>query len=235
MLTLSDLKHIWGRVVFRYAGRNISAGNATRSRRFYNLIGKLYDWLYADHIYGYRQAALYMMDRYIESGDSVLDIGCGTGLLMEMAQDRARMMVGVDLSLGMLKQARNKLNHCEQAYLIASDCRMLPLRGGFDKIVSSFMFVILSQDDQKKVVNNLASLLNENGSFVFLSARDEFSPEWLTNDQWRSLCLQAGMAKVEIQDVYDYYRIVVAQKCVIPHVVEEKSGKNLVASDSDHT
>ncbi|MGC9327853.1 MAG: methyltransferase domain-containing protein [Candidatus Hinthialibacter sp.] len=235
MLTLSDLKHIWGRIVFRYAGRNISTVSTIRSLRFYNLIGKLYDWLYADQIYGYRQAAQYMVDRYIQAGDCMLDIGCGTGLLMDMAQDRAQMMIGVDLSLGMLKRARNKLRNCEHSFLIVSDCRMLPLRGGFDKIVSSFMFVILSQNDRETVVKNLASLLNENGSFIFLSARDEFSPEWLTKDQWRSLCLDAGMSQVEIHDIYDYYRIIVAYKRVIPRIKNESSNKNFVASDPDHS
>ena len=235
MLDFFGLKHIWGRLVFRYAGRNICAVNAARSRKFYNLIGKLYDWLYADFIYGYRQAAQYLVDRFIQRGDSVLDIGCGTGLLMQTAQQKAGSLVGIDLSLGMLKQARNKLSNVEQAHLIAADCRALPLGGTFDKIVSSFMLVILSQDDQKRVVSALSSLLSERGALVFLSARDELSPEWLTKDSWREVCSQANLNRVEIIDLFDYYRIVIAERMPVEREEDKFPATKCVAPFSSQT
>ncbi len=199
-------------MVFRYAGRNVCAANTDRSRTFYNLIGKFYDWLYADQILGYRQATQYLVDRYIQPGESVLDIGCGTGLLLELAQEKAGCLVGIDISLGMLKQARPKLHGSNGDFLIAADCRALPLGKTFDKIVSSFMLVILPYEDQKRVIVSLASLLSDHGALVFLSARDDFSPEWLSKDCWRDVCMEAGLNRIQIADLYDYYRIVVADR-----------------------
>ncbi len=230
MLNFLGLKHVWGRIVFRYAGRNICAVSSSRSRRFYNLIGKMYDWIYADQIYGYRQAVEYLVNRFIEPGDRVLDIGCGTGLLMEIAQAKAGTLVGIDISLGMLKQARNKLGKGEKTCLIAADCRALPLGVNFDKIVSSFMLVILTHDDQKQVVRSLASLLSQRGALVFLSSRDDFSPEWLTKKEWNSICIQAGLENVLIYDIFEYYRIVVAQKIPKEGSKEELPLSTCVAS-----
>lgn len=199
-------------MVFRYAGRNVCAANTDRSRAFYNLIGKFYDWLYADQILGYRQVVQHLVDQYVQPEESVLDVGCGTGLLLELVQEKAGYLVGIDISLGMLKQAGPKLQGSAGAHLIAADCRALPLRKTFDKIVSSFMLVILPYEDQKRVIASLASLLSDRGALVFLSAREDFSPEWLSKDCWRDVCSQAGLNRIQIVDLYDYYRIVIADR-----------------------
>ena len=109
-------------------------------------------------------------------------------------------------------------------------CRALPLGVNFDKIVSSFMLVILTHDDQKQVVRSLASLLSQRGALVFLSSRDDFSPEWLTKKEWNSICIQAGLENVLIYDIFEYYRIVVAQKIPKEGSKEELPLSTCVAS-----
>lgn len=69
------------------------------------------------------------------STDLVADIGCGNGLyLAELARrDRARHLVGVDLSPGMLRSARQRAQHAGRPgrsgpALVAADAAALPLR-----------------------------------------------------------------------------------------------------------
>jgi ubiquinone/menaquinone biosynthesis C-methylase UbiE len=75
-----------------------------------------------------------------EAPGAVLDIACGTGtLLAEIARDphaaEARL-AGVDLSPGMLAQARRKLD--PRVIVVAGDATRLPFRAGtFDVAVSA--------------------------------------------------------------------------------------------------
>ena len=107
---------------FRYAGCG-----ARRLRKFYNVIGRFYDWIYTDQIQGYRQTADYLIEHDIAPGDFVMDLGCGTGLLLDLAKGRAGRLLGVDISLGMLRQARSKLGRGPDLDYIVADCRALPL------------------------------------------------------------------------------------------------------------
>jgi predicted TPR repeat methyltransferase len=66
----------------------------------------------------------------------VVDLGCGTGLVGELLAERARRLVGVDLSVAMLREARrrgvyNELFRVELVEFLRHE------RGSFDTIVSA--------------------------------------------------------------------------------------------------
>jgi ubiquinone/menaquinone biosynthesis C-methylase UbiE len=69
----------------------------------------------------------------LQAGESVLEIGCGTGAsLIQMAQDISPtgLMIGLDLSFRMLTHARNKISqHASEKslYLLQGDGANLPL------------------------------------------------------------------------------------------------------------
>jgi predicted TPR repeat methyltransferase len=110
----------------------------------------------------------------------VLDAGCGTGLCGRLVAPHARRLVGVDLSEGMLAQARQKqiydeLVHGElTAYLQAASHR-------FDLIVSADTLVYFG--DLTAVAAAAAAALAPGGWFVFTleqarhDARDGFRLE----------------------------------------------------------
>jgi ubiquinone/menaquinone biosynthesis C-methylase UbiE len=173
------------------------------------LVGRFYDWLYVDHVSGYKQAIQYLVDHHIDPGNSVLDVGCGTGQIIDYVKSKADMVVGIDISLQMLKQTRKKLSGCNDVLLISADSRNLLLQASFDKIVSCFMLVILSREDRMRVIESMEPLLNENGALIFLTAQESLSPQWLTFDEWRSFCHKAGFSWVEKVDILDCYRIII--------------------------
>lgn len=75
----------------------------------------------------------------LESGTRVLDIGCGTGALLERAVARGADVVGVDLSEPMVAAAQRRV---PAATVALGDAQTLDLRslgsGAFDRVVSRF-------------------------------------------------------------------------------------------------
>lgn len=66
------------------------------------------------------------------AGRRVLDVACGTGKSLETLLERGWSGVGVDVSAGMLAEARRKLG--SQVKLVECDMRDLPLLGEFDLV-----------------------------------------------------------------------------------------------------
>jgi ubiquinone/menaquinone biosynthesis C-methylase UbiE len=74
----------------------------------------------------------------VRVGERLLDVGCGTGELLRdtLGRASAAYLAGVDLSLAMLRVARDKVG--ARARLVAADAAALPFAGAsFDIVVSS--------------------------------------------------------------------------------------------------
>jgi len=74
----------------------------------------------------------------------VLDVGCGTGVLEQAVQPRLRpslSLIGVDISLPMLRLARQKLNGTDRINWTNSPAEHLPFAGGaFDALICNNSF-----------------------------------------------------------------------------------------------
>ncbi len=207
------LRKRWGELVFRLAGKNLSNASLRRSRAFYNLIGRFYDWLYTKPIHEYQNAANHLVEKYIPTGGTVLDLGCGTGVLAKRIAPQADNILGLDLSIRMLQQAKKKLRDQSSALLINADCRYLPFRPGiFDTIVTSFMLVILSSEERIDVIQQVSHLLRDEGRVVFLTSREDLSEQWWSPAMWRQAGNKTGFTQLEIEDCFEYYRIVCMKK-----------------------
>jgi ubiquinone/menaquinone biosynthesis C-methylase UbiE len=110
---------------------------------------------------------------------SVLDLGCGTGLLaVAMAEHGRREVVGVDPALPMLEIARRR-DGAKHVHWIGADARSLRLDRRFELItLTGHAFqVFLTPEDQAAVLRTIAHHLTPAGRFIF-DTRNPIVEEW---------------------------------------------------------
>lgn len=95
---------------------------------------------------------------------AILDLGCGTGLCGEVFRDRAKTLIGVDLSANMLAVAATKgcytqLIHCDiESYLATQTCV-------FDLVLAADVLVYFG--DLAALFTGVSRVLKVGGLFVF--------------------------------------------------------------------
>ena len=133
----------------------------------YDEVAKKYDHHHVDakSLAENRHIARYLAAR-IEPGQTVVDLGCGTGLLLELCRVAPADYVGLDISTGMLEQARRK--HPEYRFLkgdLQARNEDIP-DGSADLVVS--LFGSPSYCDLSKVTLEVRRMLRAGGHFFLM-------------------------------------------------------------------
>ncbi|MDP9049828.1 MAG: methyltransferase domain-containing protein [Acidobacteriota bacterium] len=119
--------------------------------------------------WAYRKRAIQSLA--LRPGDTVVDLGCGTGLNFSLLQDRVGpdgRIIGVDLTDAMLAQASERLaaHRWSNVKLVQSDIAAYTFPPRLDGILSTFALTLVSKFDD--VVRNGAAALAPNKRFVIL-------------------------------------------------------------------
>lgn len=123
------------------------------TRRIYNVWSHFYDLLLAKLVRRRHRLAVQRMD--IQRGDTILDVGIGTGLSLEAYPCGVRI-VGVDISEGMLHKAQERVRKLRRggAYLALADALEMPFPpASFDHIVIGHVITVVS--DPVKLVREI--------------------------------------------------------------------------------
>ncbi len=133
----------------------------------------------------------------------VVDLGCGTGDLLPLLSRKAKQVIGVDNSPGMLEEAR-KRHHLDETRvsLRVGDLSHLPLRD--EEVDCAVMTMVLHHmSEPEKVVLEVAKVLKAGKTFVLIDLskhRDEkmrsrYHDRWLgfKPDDIRSWLTRAGL------------------------------------------
>lgn len=146
----------------------------------YDFTANLY-YLIGFRVYHYRRRAVEALG--LNRGDTVVEVGCGTGLNFPLLQERVGPqghIVGVDLTDAMLTRARESANRhgWGNVDLVQSDAAEFSFPGGTKGVLSTFALTLVPEYDE--VIRAAAQALAAGGRLVVLDLkRPEGWPEWV--------------------------------------------------------
>ncbi|WP_392535823.1 class I SAM-dependent methyltransferase [Nostoc sp. C117] len=148
----------------------------------FDLWASSYDWLFPSVFYQAVQKRLLEYVDLPERSSNVLDIGCGTGRLLERLATQFPELrgTGLDLSTNMLRMARLSNRHHPRLIFIEGKAESLPFANGqFDAVFSTISFLHYLEPQQ--VISEIARVLSPGGRFylVDITSNKEVEPQLL--------------------------------------------------------
>lgn len=125
--------------------------------------------------------------RNLRPGARIVDVGCGSGVPITQALvDEGFHVSGIDAAPTLVAAFRRRFPGLPAACEAAQDSGMFG--GGFDAAVSVGLLFLLSDADQRQVIEHVAMAIGPGGRFLFSAPREKC--EWhdmLTGQLSRSL------------------------------------------------
>jgi len=143
--------------------------------RHYDLSANLY-YLAGFREFAYRKRAVDLLE--LKPGDTVVEIGCGTGLNFGLLQQKVGpegRIIGVDLTAEMLDRARERCqaNGWRNVQLVERDAASFRFPENIDGVISTFALTLVPQ--YETVIRNAASGMRNGGRMVLLDLQ---MPTW---------------------------------------------------------
>ncbi len=140
----------------------------------------------------------------VQDGKSVLDIACGTGLILGdiVKLNQTGLNAGIDISSGMLDRARARLKHTTaQVELKQASAFEIPyLDATFDLVINGYMFDLMPTEAMPKLLKEFRRVLKSGGRLVLINMTEGERPgsgiyQWLYQ---RSPALMGGCRGVKL-------------------------------------
>jgi len=151
----------------------MSNWNKKRSvMRHYNQSAKVYDSQYCEEQEAKIRRAMNNLTLHEDS--IILDAGCGTGLLFAHIVEKAKFIVGLDISRGTLKEAEKKAKNYKNVALILSDADNMPF---FNKSFDAVFALTLLQNmpSPKETLNEIKRVSKSSAAIVVTGLRKAFT------------------------------------------------------------
>ena len=142
--------------------------------------------------------------------DYMVDLGTGTGRMLEVFSDRILRGSGIDNNSQMLKVARSKLARREHIAVRQGDLLAAPLENGIADLVSLHQ-VLHYLEDPEEAILEAARLLSETGQLLIVDYedhdRDEFRQDYahrrlgFANNDIRAWLSSAGLTLTHVETI----------------------------------
>lgn len=156
--------------------------------RHYNGLASGYDSLYRDEQYLKIEAALEAIS--FADSDSVLDVGCGTGFLFDHIKNTVKLLVGLDISSGLLRIAAERsksLHRRSSIHLIRADADHMPFsKEIFGKVLA--VTLLQNSPDPIATLGEMTRVARSDATIAVTSLKKSFPEEEL-----RSILSKAGL------------------------------------------
>ena len=106
--------------------------------------------------------------------DHVIDLGCGTGFLFEQISQKIKILVGIDLSINSLKEAKKRLKKSSNIALVRADADNIPfLNQIFNKIVA--ISLLQNMPNNLKTLGEMKRIAKSETVFAITGLKKKFS------------------------------------------------------------
>lgn len=163
-----------------------------KTMRRYDLTAQMYEERYAEEQAVKYQAALEHLN--IVRHSSVLDIGCGTGLLFSYVVAEAQTVVGVDISRLLLLQAKERARDFRNVHLVQADADHLPFKNNNFNVVFAFT-VLQNMPKPLETLSEIKRNTKQGAAIVVTGLKKAFSLE-----AFKELLHDAGLQVVSLND-----------------------------------
>jgi ubiquinone/menaquinone biosynthesis C-methylase UbiE len=158
--------------------------------RRYDVTAQMYDLRYAEEQEAKYRVAL----ENVDVAGTVLDVGCGTGLLFSHVAAEAELVVGVDVSKQLLLQAKKHTIKFRSVHLVQADADHLPFKNDYFTVVFAFT-VLQNMPKPAGTLNEIKRTAKHDAFIVVTGLKKTFSLE-----AFGELLQQAGLRVVSLKD-----------------------------------
>ncbi len=134
----------------------------------FNSISGFYDFWYDTPLGAYadrvEKRAFNSFLKGLNPNSLILDLGTGTGVLLQFLLQKRFEVIGIDFSKDMIKKAKDKIKR-EQGTLILGDIENLPFQKGAFDIVTA-MTTLEFVKNVEKLLNEIWRVLKSGGQFI---------------------------------------------------------------------
>lgn len=139
----------------------------------------------------YLQAEIDFVLSKIKSTDWILELGCGYGRVIKQLATQARVVIGIDTSLGSLNLACDFLSGPNSIYLCAMNAVNLGFRDQqFDVVLCVQNGISAFKVDQRKLIQEAIRVTHPGGIVLFSSYAEKF---WENRLHWFRLQAEHGL------------------------------------------
>ncbi len=193
----------------RIMAQRLIEERATKTRQFFNTIAEHWDTLNQEVMgaFDLPQAVAATMLDAVPQGGTIVDVGCGTGLVLERLAAHGHTLIGVDGSPRMLELARRRFAETERVSLRIGELEHLPLSDGeADGVCISL--VLHHLDHPLAALTEIHRVLNAEGQLLVVDfdnhvqerMRQEYGDRWLGFDE-DFLCSVLEEAAFDVRSV----------------------------------
>jgi len=151
----------------------------------YDLTASIYDMRYLEEQTAKIKAVIESINIAEES--LVLDLGCGTGLLFDYVAEKAKIVVGLDISGKILFQAEERARKFLNVHLLKADAENIPLKEAFFSHVFAIT-LIQNTPNLFETLNEIKRVAKKNSTIVITGLKRKFQKE-----TFERMLLDAGL------------------------------------------
>ena len=112
----------------------------------------------------------------LSANEQILDLGCGTGFLFQYISQKVGFLVGVDISLNALKEAKKRIKNRSNIALIRADADNTPFSDSiFDKIFA--ITVLQNMPEPVKTIIEMKRIGKTEAVFAVTGTKEEVHPK----------------------------------------------------------